>query len=205
MRKRTKKKNMFIEGKKIILRVIELNDFPRISKWLNDSEVTRSLFYGRLPINLEQMKGLVKSYINAPEHIIFMVIDKKTKRVIGFAGIFEIDMLARNGGLVALIGEKQFWNKGYGLEIIAVLTHYGFDRLNLNMIYLGMTRADNKGAIRMYEMIGYKFGGVRRQYLYRNSRYYDAAFMDLLREEYYGKLCESYLKQFFPLQKNNDK
>lgn len=191
----------FLEGKTVILRAIELNDFPLLYKWLNDPEVTHFMFYGQTPLNREHIKKMIQGYIDASQHTVFTVLDKKSKNPIGFAGIFDVEPTARHGGLVAVIGEKKFWDKWFGLEVIALLTHYGFDRLNLNMAYLGMTRADNRGAVRMYEMIGYKFGGSRRQYLYRNSEYYDAAFMDLLRDEYYGGWRDKYLKQFFPDKK----
>lgn len=196
IKEKTKNKP-FIEGKSVILRAIELEDFKFVVKWLNDPEVTHYMFYGQYPTNKEQIKKMVREYIEAPQHIVFMCVDKKNKKPFGFAGVFDIDSTGRTGGLVALLGDKSFWNRGYGLEVIALLTHFSFDRLNLNMAYLGMTRADNRGAVRMYETIGYKFGGVRRQYLYRNSRYYDAAFMDMLRDEYYGGYSDMYLKKFF--------
>jgi RimJ/RimL family protein N-acetyltransferase len=71
-----------------------------------------------------------------------------------------------------------------GTEVTEILTYYGFDRLNLNRIYLGFT-AENKGAGKAYEKAGYRQEGILKEDIYRNSRYYDSVRMAILRKDYY--------------------
>ena len=94
-----------------------------------------------------------------------------------------------------LIGERAYWGKGYGTEITELLTFYGFDRLNLHRIWLGVT-ADNKGAVRCYERAGYVHEGVFKDDLYRNSRFYDSIRMAILRTDYYPKRHARDAKRF---------
>lgn len=205
---------IFLRGKTVDLRPVELADIKLIAKWINDPDVTQFMFTGQLPTSERQVKQLVRGYIEDPRNIVFIIVDKITKRPVGFAGIFELYSMPHttgkflqgfiaswysstgSGDYRILIGEKKFWNKGCGAEVCAILTHYGFDRLNLNVMTLGTTRADNRGAIRLYESLGYQFGGIRRRVMYRNGRYYDAALMDILRDEYYKKSLKEYEKNF---------
>lgn len=207
---------------------MEFADVQLIAKWINDPDATQFMFTGQLPTSKHQVKQLVRGYVEDPRNVVFIIVEKATKLPIGFAGIFDLYSIPHgNGkflqGFIAswysstgsgdyriLIGEKKFWNKGYGVEVCALITHYGFDRLNLNVITLGTTRADNRGAIRLYESLGYKFGGVRRRAMYRNGRYYDAPLMDILRNEYYEKFLKEYERNFgvkssvdFPYEKNS--
>ena len=56
--------------------------------------------------------------------------------------------------------------------------------------------ADNAGAVRAYEKAGFQIEGRLRQELYRNSRYYDAIRMSVLRDEYYPATWEAHAKRF---------
>ena len=63
---------------------------------------------------------------------------------------------------------------------------YGFDKLNLNKIWLGVN-SENKAAVKSYKAAGFVEEGVLRQEIYRNGRYYDATRMSILREEFHAK------------------
>ena len=82
-----------------------------------------------------------------------------------------------------LIGEKDFWNGGYGTEVTQLMVAYGFEVLNMHKVWLGVT-SDNVGAVRCYDKVGFVKEGVLRAETYRNSRYYDAVRMSILRHEY---------------------
>ena len=55
--------------------------------------------------------------------------------------------------------------------------------LNLNSIYLDV-HAENKGAIRAYEKVGFKQQGRVREWLLRDDKYYDNLIMNLIRSDY---------------------
>lgn len=186
-----KERRAFLEGKLVALRPIEEEDIPIIAKWLNDEEVTYYMFYGQFPMSKSQVAEMIKKQVESPSNVVLIIEDKKTGRPIGFGGLYDIHPTARKAEFRILIGEKDYWNKGYGTETIELLTFYGFDRLNLNRIWLGVTE-ENKRALRAYEKAGYKVEGVLRQDIYRNSRYYNSVRMSILREEYYPKLYEKH-------------
>ena len=180
----------FLAGEKIILKQVEIKDLKNFSKlavkWVNDGVVTYYLFTGQTPKNSEQIFNDFKKLLDSHENVIFLIVDKKTKKPIGYAGLYEINLTARKAEFRVFILEKSFWGRGLGTEVTELLTFYGFDRLNLNRIYLGFT-ADNKGAGKAYAKAGFKEEGILKQDIYRNSQYYDSIRMAVLRDEYYKK------------------
>jgi len=93
---------------------------------------------GQMPMNLIKVEELMNNQIQSPHNAVFLAIDKKTKKAIGFAGLYDIHLTAHKAEFRVLIGEKEVWNKGYGTEITELLTYYGFDRLNLHRVWLGV-------------------------------------------------------------------
>lgn len=177
------------------LRSIEESDIPSVARWLNDGEVTHFMFYGQLPTNIEQVKGMIGDQIKSPNNTVFLVCDKETGLPIGFAGLYDIHRTARKAEFRVLIGDKEFWSKGYGTEVAELLTFYGFDRLNLHRLWLGVV-ADNIGGVKAYERAGYVREGTLKDEVYRNSQYYDSIRMAILRDSYYERYYEKHKARF---------
>lgn len=178
--------NPFIIGEKIYLRGLEKEDLKsNYFQWLNDSEVTYYLEMGLKPSNIEILEEEYEKMIRNPAEIVFAIVDKKTNRLIGSCGLYMINFIARKAEYRIIIGEKEFWGKGYGTEAAKLLLKYAFEKLNLNKVWLGVN-ADNIKAVKSYEKAGFVREGVLRKEIFRNNRYYDAIRMSILREEYEG-------------------
>lgn len=171
-----------IESEKIKLLPFKKIDIKYFHQWLNDELVTKNMFYGRLPMTESQTRKMFLEYKNSGDCTVFTI--QAGKRPIGFCGIFDIESQAGTGEIRILIGDKSSWGEYFGVLIAVMLTSLGFDYLGLKMVYLGTTRKDNRGATKFFELLGYKFTGVRREVLYRNGRYYDGTMLDILKEEY---------------------
>lgn len=189
------KKPCFLSGAKTSLRPVEDADIPWIARWLMDPRVTYYMFYGQKPMTLQQVSEEIQRQISSPSNVLLTAVIARTKQPIGFAGIYDIHPTARKGEFRILVGEPPIWNRGYGTEITELLIYYGFDRLNLNRIYLGVT-SENTGGIKAYEKAGFVHEGVLRADIYRNSRYYDTVRMSILREEYYRSLHKKHARKF---------
>lgn len=180
-------KKHFIMGKKIFLRGLEKEDLRgNMFNWANDQEVTYYMYLGLKPNSAEVMEKEYDDLMASDKDVAFAMIDKKSKSHIGNAGLYTINWLYRSAEYRVIIGEKSYWNKGYGSEVARLVLDYGFNKLNLNKIWLGVN-AENKGAVASYKKSGFKEEGVLRDEIYRNGRYYDAIRMSILRSEFYGK------------------
>jgi RimJ/RimL family protein N-acetyltransferase len=81
------------------------------------------------------------------------------------------------------IGDKDYWNQGYGSDAMQLLLKYGFNSLNLNRIYLHVFDT-NPRAIRAYEKVGFVLEGRLRQDIFLNGSYVDVLMMSVLRSEW---------------------
>jgi len=82
-----------------------------------------------------------------------------------------------------MIGEKKFWGRGIGKEATRLVVEYGFQRLNLNRIGLGVLAA-HEAAIRCYQAVGFKTEGRFREEMFSDGTYQDRLWMGMLRSEY---------------------
>jgi RimJ/RimL family protein N-acetyltransferase len=116
----------------------------------------------------------------------YSIIDKNTNELIGTCGFTELDHLNQTAEVGIFIGNKKYWNKGYGSEAITLLLDYGFKALNLHNILIRVY-SFNERAKRCYEKVGFKNIGKRREALKRGNKEYDIIYLDILYNEFYEK------------------
>jgi RimJ/RimL family protein N-acetyltransferase len=186
---------VFLGGGHVALRPLTPDDAAILVPWMLDGDVTRFMFTGQRPLTVEQVREEIRRDTASASNTVFLVVDRVTGRPVGYAGLYDIHATARKAEFRILVGAKEFWNKGYGTEVTELLTFYAFDRLNLNKVWLGVTD-ENRGAVRAYQKAGFREEGRLRQELYRNSRYYDALRMSILRDEYYPAMHAEHAQRF---------
>ena len=168
----------FIKGKRCSLQVGATGSASTLTSWVNDDEVTHLMFTGSTPVTYQMALEMLHP---KEDEVLFSVWSGS--RFIGTTGLYSIHPIAHSAELRILIGDKNYWGQGIGTECTKLLVDYGFSRLNLNMIWLGVN-TENKPAIRVYEKSGFVHEGILRQVQYRNGRYYDALRLSILREEW---------------------
>jgi RimJ/RimL family protein N-acetyltransferase len=174
-----------IYGKRIRLRALNKDDLPLFVTWLNDPEVTSGLMH-YLPFSIEDeiawFDGMRKKPLEERPLMIEVNIDQDWLPI-GDLGIFDIDWRIRSAELGIVIGNKEYWNKGYGTEAIGVILEHGFQTLNLNRICLKVYKT-NLRAIRAYEKAGFKHEGKLRQGHFQDGQYVDVILMSILKSEW---------------------
>jgi len=194
----------FLEGKRIYLRGIEKEDLAGpFFQWPNDKQVTRYLFMGAVPSVLENLQDWYEQLRKGDKEVVFMIVDKNGDRPIGFCGFHHMQAVHRSAEFRIFIGEKDYWGKGFGKESTQLMLRYGFELLNVNKIWLGVT-SDNEKAMNSYLKCGFVKEGVLRQEIYRNNSFHDAVRMSILRSEYYEK-CKDVWDSEMPNVFNDEK
>lgn len=101
---------------------------------------------------------------------------------IGQCALFDEDAVARTCELGITIGDKDYWDQGYGREAVGLLVDYGFRHRNLHKIWLRV-HAANERAIRSYRACGFVEEGRLRQQVWSDGRRQDLVIMGLLRDD----------------------
>lgn len=189
----------FLTSEHVSLRAVEESDYAHLARWINNPIFSHFLFYGQLPMNQGQVEAMFREQAESPSNVVFMidVVEKGKMKPIGITGLYDIHPRSLKAEFRVHIGETKYWGKGLGLEITQLMMFYGFDRLNLHRISLGVT-AENTAAVSTYVKAGFIKEGVIRDGMYRNSRYYDDVLYGILRDEYYKKYFEKHKKRFSP-------
>lgn len=173
-----------IEGSKIYLAPMDVEDAPIYVRWLNDPEISVYLNAFSVTIGLEREKEFLAQSLREqrPEFGIRLAADD---RLIGNCGIVNIDQVNRKAEIGIFIGERDLLGQGYGREAVMLLLDYGFNVLNLNNIYL-RPYSFNTRAIRCYEACGFKEAGRLREAKIINGQKYDEVWLDILASEFQG-------------------
>jgi RimJ/RimL family protein N-acetyltransferase len=175
-----------IYGEGLRLRAIDQADLELFVRWLNDPEVTAGLAR-HLPLSMQEEVHWFNKLMDRPAEerplTIEILQEGGSWLPIGDLGLFNIDWRSRSAELGIVIGEKNYWDKGYGSEALRVLLEHAYHTLNLNRVYLRVFDY-NKRAIRAYEKLGFVLEGRMRQAEFYNGVYVDVLFMSILQSEW---------------------
>ncbi len=179
-----------IFGERIRFRAIEQADLESFSRWINDPEVRRGIgFY--LPGSLTDEQDWFDKMRSKPLYEHNLAIEargldasgQETWQLIGTWSFFNFDQRNASAEFGIMIGEKIYWDRGYGTEAVRLLVKHGFDTLNLHRIFLRVFET-NPRAIRAYEKAGFTHEGRQRKAEFRAGSYLDVLVMSMLRHEY---------------------
>ncbi len=170
-------------GEKCYLSPPHSGDAEKWTVWLNDLQVTVPLGdEAYTPLALDRVRAEIDESIRLQHHV-FSIVECATDKLIGRCGLFGLDLVNRSAMLGIFIGDKAFWNRGYGQEATVLLLDYGFNLLNLHNIMLGVYAFNARG-IGCYHKVGFKEIGRRRQSRIICGKLYDEVMMDILEEEF---------------------
>jgi RimJ/RimL family protein N-acetyltransferase len=166
-------------GEKCYLSPMNVDDFEQYTEWMNDLEITSNLGTSSSVLALHSEKEFLDKLSRSHN---YAIIDKETDTLIGNCGFHKVNHEERNAEIGIFIGNKNFWNKGYGSEAMKLLMGYGFNYLNLRNIMLKVFSFNERG-IAAYKKCGFKEIGRRRNSLSMNGKEYDDVYMDVLDNE----------------------
>ncbi len=171
-------------GDKLELGPVQREYLLKYVEWLNDWEVSRFLMPG-IPflLNLDDETDWFERRRQDKDNIVFAILALPEKQLIGNCGVHRLDWKNRSAVFGIVIGEKNYWNKGYGTDATRTLLRFAFEQLGLNRMELEVYDF-NPRAIRAYEKAGFRRDGVRRQALYRDGKFHDVYLMGILREDW---------------------
>lgn len=165
--------------------------------WFNDQEVTKYNSHGLFYYDQKDFDAFVKGL--GSERLVLKIIarhpftepnnEDHPERTymkhtwIGNISLQSFSWINRSAEFAIVIGEKEFWNKGYATEALVPLLEHGFNKMNLNRIWTG-TAATNIGMQTVAQKLGMKYEGDSRQGMFLEGEYIDVLHYGILKEEW---------------------
>jgi RimJ/RimL family protein N-acetyltransferase len=175
--------NRTLSGRLVRLLPQRLEHAEVLARWNADAEVRHWLHRSEDPaefLTRSEMAKLVAQGLSDPSEARFMI--EAAGKPIGEVRLLGIHPCGR-AELAILIGEKEFWGRGYGGDAITLLLGFAFRDLGLRRVTL-IADADNARGIRCYERCGFRHEGLLRAHRLRYGEPLDMVAMAVLREDH---------------------
>ena len=174
-----------LQGKNIKLRPKEWRDVQHDYEWSRDPELAR--LDATWPINLtlsEYIIGYEEELRRPSQGRYRFAIETPDGQHIGNCMFYDLSDVTMQTELGILIGERAFWDKGYGSEATCLLLDYIFKTTNVTKVYLH-TLDWNIRAQKGFQKCGFVIQGHRQ----RDG--YNFILMDITRLQWEAKQTNS--------------
>ena len=143
--------NNILEGPKILLRPMVVSDAEMVVKWRNDENILKWMFKK----NKISVEDHIKWFNAKTKRHDYIVLDKKKLKPIGTVNYVLNSKNKFEAEAGKLIGEKDYWGKGYAKEAFKIWINFGFINLSLKRIIV-KTNVKNSKNIGLNLSLGFK-------------------------------------------------
>lgn len=161
---------VFLRGQKVILRPLMKSDMSTVVRWINDPDVREFIEMPFPKTEAEEDEWF--RVLGRDDKNIVLAIETLEGAFIGEMGIHRINWIDRVGTTGALIGNKEYWGKGFGTDAKMILLEYAFHTLNLHKLYSRVIEY-NKRSLDYSLHCGYRVEGVRKLHSFKKGKYWD--------------------------------
>ncbi|SDT33891.1 Protein N-acetyltransferase, RimJ/RimL family [Streptomyces sp. TLI_053] len=177
-----------IEGTAVRLRALRAEDAEHQLRWRNDPEVVRLAAAGDPRFGPTTAEALADRFgrilrLDPRESGVLTVEEKTGGRPIGMVDYRGVDPYEGVAEVGIFIGEREFWDHGYGSEALGLLVDHLFGMFPLNRLELD-TWSGNTRAARAFARLGFQEEGRRRDAVLLAGVRYDRLLFGLLRREW---------------------
>jgi RimJ/RimL family protein N-acetyltransferase len=146
-----------ISGDRVSLHPKSLADAPRDYIWRKDAELAS--LNGQHPLKGSLLRYVTQfestSTSNHPSKEILSIKTIAEGRHIGNCAIYDIDWDAAEAHVGIVIGDRRYWDKGYGSDAFRALIGYAFNHLGLRRLNL-KTLERNARARKCFSRCGFQ-------------------------------------------------
>jgi ribosomal-protein-alanine N-acetyltransferase len=169
-----------LQGEKIYFKALSIDDVEAIHSYASDPNVKKFIGWPLMK-TLEDTRKHIEGMIQKEEagtHQFVSIVLKENNEVIGTAIVFNFDKEANNAE-IGYVLHADHWGKGYGTEVVALVSDYVFKTLKLHRLHARVVHV-NTGSARILEKNGFDLEGRLREHHFIDGKYYDCLI--------YGKL-----------------
>ncbi len=170
-----------IEGERIYLRPISMEDTENIVSWRNEGRVRKNFVYQE-PFTKEGHEAWMRTKVETGSVVQFMIYEKETDRPVGSVYFRDIDRKNKKAEYGIFIGEADAAGKGIGTETARLAVAYARDVLKLHKLMLRVF-ADNGAAVKSYQNAGFVQEARLKDEFFQDGKYRDMLLMAVIFKE----------------------
>jgi RimJ/RimL family protein N-acetyltransferase len=170
-------------SKRIYLRALELEDYKISIQWRKDKEIWDMLGGRQYFVSEAYEKKWVEDSIFQTRDIKLAICLRENDLYIGNVYMTDFDYINRSCNSHVLIGNRNYWGRGYAGEALKELLSFVFYERNINRVSARILE-DNMQSLRLHEKLGFKKDGLLRQSVYKNGKYKNQYILSILMEEF---------------------
>jgi len=178
-------------GEMVTLRPVSEADVSGLAEMLADSEGNR-LTGTRTPdgpVDLEKARQWYATRAAHHDRLDLAIVERATGEYVGEAVLNKLDPDNRSCSFrISLIGPRAF-GRGLGSEATRLILDYAFTTVGLHRVELDVFDF-NPRARHVYEKVGFRHEGTRRQALRWNNEWIDTHIMAIIAEEWANRLTQ---------------
>jgi len=168
-----------MEGERIILRPVSLDDAEDMYEYTSDEETTRFIYEPHKDLN--QTKTVIANYFVKEPIGKYAIVLKENNKMVG-AIEFRVHEWNKSGDLGFTLN-RYFWGKGYMTEAGKLILGLAFDVLGLERVYAGH-EVKNSASGKVLIRLGMKCEGILRKDQMIKGALVDSVHYSILKEEY---------------------
>ena len=187
MKENKRQKGVFLTGDYVNLTVLSEEDIHNSSwyDWFNDEETTQFMQQHYFPNTKEKQIEFLNALNNDSSKIQLGIKDKeKNGPIIGVVSLNAIDLLNRKTEISLIIGEKEYRNVSYSIDVFRLIVNHAFNTLNLNKVWAGTLIKEWVNLV--VRVLNFRQEGVLRKDTFKNGEYRDVYLYSALKEEWNG-------------------
>lgn len=167
------------------LRELRKEDMTSINEWRNDRQLIDCLGAPFRYINLDVDFKWYDNYMQNRNTTIRCAVVEETDEtnILGLVTLGNINPINQSAEFHIMIGNGVNRGKGIGSFATTEILRHGFQNLNLNRIELTVME-NNEHARNLYNKIGFKQEGIKRNSVYKNGQFVNMIIMSILRAEF---------------------
>ena len=169
-----------LKGNKVYLRALEPQDLDFVQEVENTEE-----FWEVSATRVPYSRYLIKKYIQNSHRDIYevkqlrlMICDHKDNRL-GMIDVFDLEPRDRRAALGILIVNNENREKGYGTEVLSLITQYCFTHLGLHQVYANVL-ADNVASIKLFKKSNFEKIGIKKDWVLIKGKFKDQILYQLI-------------------------
>ncbi len=169
-------------GLKFILSPTSTKYYDCYTTWLSDNLVMRGLGWSE-PLTEQAQKKWFKQGANSATTVRFEIIEKATKKPVGFCMIYDIDTVVSSGKVAVYMCDPVYRYRGFGNEALNLLVKYALFDLKLHSLWCEVPSYNSAG-LSLFKKQGFTECGTRHHAGKLGEEYYNITTFELINQNF---------------------